>query len=46
MVGTWSIGEERGGIALTGIDVSSAPQSSIGVRGEDLFREIKFVLAI
>ena len=46
MVGVWSIRDEKWGIALSGIEVSSAPQSSIGVRGEDLFREIKFVLAI
>jgi hypothetical protein len=38
--------EEKGGIALSGMDVSSAPQSSIGVRGEDLFGEIKIGLAI
>jgi len=46
MVGMWSMREERGGIALSGIDVSSAPQSNIGVRGEKLFRGIKLVLAI
>jgi hypothetical protein len=46
MVGVWSIRDEKGGIALSGIEVSSAPQSSIGVRGEDLFREIKIELAI
>ena len=46
MVGALAIREVRGGIALSGIDVSSAPQSSIGVRGEDLFREIKIGLAI
>jgi hypothetical protein len=46
MVGMWSIRDEKGGIALTGIEVSSAPQSNIGVRGEKLFRGIKLVLAI
>ena len=46
MVGMWSIRDEKGGIALTGIEVSSAPQSSIGVRGENRLREIRLVLAI
>jgi len=46
MVGTCLILDDRWGTAFSGIDVSSAPQSRIGVRGENVFREFDSVLAM
>ena len=45
-VGTCLIRAERGGIAPSGMDVSSAPQSNIGDKGEKRWRKIRLESAI
>ena len=46
MVGMCLILDDRWGTAFSGMDVSSAPQSRIGVSDENIFREFDSVLAM